>query len=95
MSISSQLKTAFQLLVTVTSGPRKPKYLDSLLHPTMEDINVLENGISGLNVHGSDAAHELRVLQLQVTADIRADDKLCNANGSNGMSPSRFHPLCG
>jgi len=61
----------------------------------MEDINVLENGISGLNVHGSDAAHELRVLQLQVTADIRADDKLCNANGSNGMSPSRFHPLCG
>jgi len=81
--------------LTVTPGPREPKDLDSFLHPIMEELNILANGISGLKVHGSGAAHVLRVFLFQVTTDMPAGDKLINANGSNGMSPSRFRPLFG
>jgi len=95
MPISSRFKKASQLLLTVTPGPMEPKDLDSILHPIMEELNILADGISGLNLHGSDAAHVLRVFLLQVTTDMPAGDKLINANGSNGMSPSRFRPLLG
>jgi len=85
ISIFSRLKTASQTLLTVTPGPREPKDLVSFLHPIMEELNILANGISGLKVHGSDAVHLLRVFLLQVTTDVPAGDKLINANVSNWM----------
>jgi len=93
MPISSRFKTAWLLLLTVIPGPREPKDLDSFLHLIMEELNILADGISGFKVHGRDAAHVLRVFLLQVTTYMPAVDKLISANGSNGMSPSRFGPL--
>jgi len=95
MPISSRFKTASQLLLTVTPGPREPKDLDSFLQPIMEELNILANGISGLKVHGSDAVNVLRAFLLQFTTDVPAGDMLINTNGSNGISPSRFHSLFG
>jgi len=95
MPISSRFKTAWLLLLTVIPGPREPKDLDSFLHLIMEELNILADGISGFKVHGSDAAHVLRVFLLQVTTYMPAGDKLINANGSNGMSPRRCGPLFG
>jgi len=78
------------ILVGKVPGPREPDDLDSFLHPLIEELKQLEDGILTWNAHLKKEII-LRAHLIVVTADMKAREKLMRHTG-NGSS--RYCTYC-
>ena len=69
--------------------------LESFLHPIVEELNTLAQGISGVKVAGRDGKSVLQAFAIQFTSDIPGGDKLLNATGCGSIHPGHFRDIFG
>jgi len=95
LAADSRSKNVSQLILCVTPGPKQPADLESFLHPIVEELNQLGQGIPGVKIAGMEGEHTIRAFLVQVTGDMPAIDKIINAKGHNGRTPDRSRKFQG
>jgi len=89
LSPGKRTQNDFQIVVSVTLGPKQPTDLVSFLNPLVEELNFLARGISGVRAFGSPNSVTLRANVVQITGDTPAIEKLLNFSGHNDFSLGR------
>jgi len=89
LGADTRSKNVSQLILCVTPGPKQPADLKSFLHPIVEELNQLVQGIYGVKISGMEGEHTIMAFFLQVTGVLPAFGKIINAKGHNGRNPDR------
>jgi len=89
LGADTRSKKVSQLILCVTPGPKQPAELKSFLHPIVEELNQLGQGIPGVKISGMEGEHTIMAFLLQVTGVMPACGTIINAKGHNGRNPDR------